>query len=80
MLEYRNTKLGVVEAKAWDLPLTEGVGQAKDYADKLKIRFTYATNGQGVYGIDMQDGTEGELPTFPTPEELWNRTFAEQNA
>ena len=80
VLEYRNTKLGVVEAKAWDLSLTEGVGQAKDYADKLKIRFTYATNGHGVYGIDMQDGTEGELPGFPTPEELWNRTFAEQNA
>ncbi len=80
VLEYRNTKLAVVEAKAWDKLLTEGVGQAKDYADKLKIRFTYATNGQGIYGIDMQDGTEGELPTFPTPEELWNRTFAEQNA
>ncbi len=80
VLEYRNTKLGVVEAKAWDLSLTEGVGQAKDYADKLKIRFTYATNGQGIYGIDMQDGTEGVLPIFPTPEELWNRTFAEQNA
>ncbi len=80
VLQYRNTKLGFVEAKAWDLPLTEGVGQAKDYADKLKIRFTYATNGHGVYGIDMQDGTEGELPTFPTPEELWNRTFAEKNA
>ena len=79
VLEYRNTKLGV-EAKAWDMPLTEGVGQAKDYADKLKIRFTYSTNGQGIYGIDMQDGTEGELPTFPTPEELWNRTFAEKNA
>lgn len=45
VLEYRNTKLGVVEAKAWDMPLTEGVGQAKDYADKLKIRFTYSTNG-----------------------------------
>jgi type I restriction enzyme R subunit len=45
----------VVEAKAWDKPLTEGVGQAKDYAGKLAVRFTYATNGQGVYGIDMQD-------------------------
>ena len=26
VLEYRNTKLAVVEAKAWDKPLTEGVG------------------------------------------------------
>jgi len=31
VLEYRNIKLAVVEAKAWDKPLTEGVGQAKDY-------------------------------------------------
>ncbi len=54
VLEYRNTKLAVVEAKAWDKPLTEGVAQAKDYAGKLAVRFTYASNGQGIYGIDMQ--------------------------
>jgi len=35
VLEYRNTKLAVVEAKAWDEELTEGVGQAKNYAAKL---------------------------------------------
>jgi type I restriction enzyme R subunit len=80
VLEYRNTKLAVVEAKAWDKPLTEGVGQAKNYAAKLAIRFTYASNGQGVYGIDMHTGIEGELAAFPTPEELWQRTFAVENA
>ena len=80
ILEYRNTKLAVVEAKAWDKPLTEGVGQAKDYAGKLAIRFTYATNGQGIYGIDMETGIEGELPQYPTPDELWNLTFATRNA
>ena len=62
VLVYRNRKLAVIEAKAWDEQLTEGVGQAKNYADKLAIRFTYATNGQGVYGIDMETGTEGEVP------------------
>ena len=80
VLIYRNTKLAVVEAKAWDEELTEGVAQAKNYADKLAIRFTYATNGQGIYGIDMRDGTEGELPGYSTPDELWSLTFAEQNA
>ncbi len=79
VLVYRNTKLGVVEAKAWDEELTEGVAQAKDYAGKLAIRFAYSTNGQGIYGIDMQTGHEGELPRFPTPDELWNATFAQQN-
>jgi type I restriction enzyme R subunit len=80
VLIYRNTKLAVVEAKAWDEPLTLGVAQAKNYADKLSVRFTYATNGQGIYGIDMEEGTEGELPKFPSPDELWSRTFVQQNA
>ena len=80
VLEYRNTKLAVVEAKAWDDALTEGVAQAKNYAGKLAIRFTYSTNGQGLYGIDMDEGTEGDVPRYPTPDELWNLTFAEQNA
>ena len=80
VLEYRNTKLAVVEAKAWNEALTEGVAQAKNYADKLAIRFTYATNGQGIYGIDMDTGIEGEITQYPTPDELWNRTFATRNA
>jgi type I restriction enzyme R subunit len=80
VLEYRNTKLAIVEAKAWDKELTEGVGQAKDYAGKLAVRFAYATNGQGIYGIDMHTGTEAELSQYPAPEELWNRTFATKNA
>ena len=80
ILEYRNTKLAVVEAKAWDKPLTEGVAQAKDYAGKLAIRFTYSTNGQGIYGIDMETAVEGEQSQFPTPDELWNLTFATRNA
>src|SRR5271168_4514384 len=69
VLEFRNTKLAVVEAKAWNEALTEGVAQAKNYAGKLAVRFTYATNGQGIYGIDMKEGTEGELPRYPTPDE-----------
>ncbi len=80
MLEFRNTKLATVEAKAWHEELTEGVGQAKNYAGLLAVRFAYASNGQGIYGIDMHTGVEGELPKYPTPLELWNRTFAKQNA
>jgi type I restriction enzyme R subunit len=69
-----------VEAKAWDKPLTEGVGQAKGYAAKMEVRFAYATNGQGLYGIDTQTGKEGALTRYPTPDELWAMTFAEANA
>ena len=80
ILEYRNTKLAVVEAKAWDEELTEGVGQAKNYAGKLAIRYTYSTNGRGIYGIDMQTGKEGDVPGYPTPDELWAMTFAKADA
>ncbi|MBN2512722.1 MAG: DEAD/DEAH box helicase family protein [Sedimentisphaerales bacterium] len=80
VLEYRNTKLAVVEAKAWDEALTEGVAQAKNYAGKMQVRFAYSTNGQGIYGIDMQTGKEGERAAFPGPQELWNIVFATENA
>src|SRR5204863_6644858 len=60
ILEYRNTKLAVIEAKAWDQELTEGVAQAKNYAGKLQVRYTFSTNGRGIYGIDMKTGAEGE--------------------
>lgn len=79
VLEFRNTKLAVVEAKAWDEELSQGVGQAKDYAGKLAIRYTYSTNGQGIYAIDMETGKEGKIATYPTPDELWTMTFAEAN-
>jgi type I restriction enzyme R subunit len=79
VLIYRNTKLAVVEAKRKDAPVTEGVGQAKSYAKKLAVRFTYSTNGVGIYGIDMATGHEADVAKYPTPEELWSRTFKERN-
>lgn len=80
VLEYRTHKLAVVEAKRLDLPHTEGVAQAKRYAQKLTIRFTFSTNGQAIYAIDMDTWAEGDVPAFPGPGELWNKTFAKQNA
>jgi type I restriction enzyme, R subunit len=86
VLVYRNRKLAVVEAKALHQEVTEGVGQAKNYAGKLAVRYAYATNGQGIYQVDMSPEShsshppEGEVAVFPTPDELWNQTFAEANA
>ncbi|AEV34222.1 helicase, type I site-specific restriction-modification system restriction subunit [Owenweeksia hongkongensis DSM 17368] len=75
VLEYKNRRIGIVEAKARDIYYTDGVGQAKDYAERLKIRYTYATNGLKIYGVDMEQGSEGDVSTFPTPDELWEMTF-----
>ncbi len=80
VLVYRNTKLAVIEAKASTLGVGEGVAQAKLYAEKLQLRFAYATNGTSIYRIDMATGDEGEVDAYPTPEELWNLTFAKENA
>ena len=55
------------------------MGQAKNYAGKLAIRFTYATNGRGIYGVDMETGEEGEVAAYPTPEALWELAFPQEN-
>jgi len=75
VLQYKNRNIAVIEAKKRDLHYTEGVAQAKDYAGRLQIRFTYSTNGLQIYGMDMQAGTEGDLNAYPTPDELWNMVF-----
>jgi type I restriction enzyme R subunit len=75
VLEYKNRRIGVVEAKARDKYYTDGVGQAKDYAERLNIRYTYCTNGLQIYGIDMDEATEGDVSKYPTPDELWEMTY-----
>ena len=75
VLQYKNRRLAVIEAKGSNEYYTQGVGQAKDYADRLNIRYTYATNGLQIYAIDMQEGKEGDVDRFPTPDELWEMTF-----
>lgn len=77
VLEYKNRRIGIVEAKKRDDYYTQGLGQAKDYAERLNIRFTYCTNGMQIYGVDMQEGTEGDVSKYPTPDELWEMCYPE---
>lgn len=79
VLVYKGIKLAVVEAKSNDLVVGEGVAQAKQYAEKLTLETTYATNGKEIYSICMKTGAEGLVDNYLTPEELWNKTFAVQN-
>jgi type I restriction enzyme, R subunit len=81
VLIHKGHKLAVLEAKKAGVSHRNGVGQAKDYAQRLKARFAYASNGLNWYGIDMATGKEADLALpFPTPDELWERTFADHNA
>lgn len=79
ILVYKNRKIGVIEAKALDAEATEGAAQAKAYAQKMQIDYTYTTNGKEIYEISMKSGKEGIITDFPTPDELWNKTFSDQN-
>ncbi|MCC5662505.1 DEAD/DEAH box helicase family protein [Nostoc sp. CHAB 5784] len=79
VLVYRGEKLAVIEAKKRGLPDTEGLGQAKKYAEKLQTRFAYSTNGIGLYQVDMYTGAEGYVNQYPTPDELWDVIFSEAN-
>lgn len=79
VLVYKNRKLAIVESKKESLAPTEGVAQAKTYAGKLQTAYTYSTNGHEIYEIGMATGTEGVVAKFPTPDELWNKTYSDQN-
>ena len=80
VLVYKNRKIGVIEAKAENLEATEGATQAKAYAEKLQINYTYTTNGKEIYEISMKTGREKNVSAFPTPDELWNKTFSDPPA
>ena len=78
VLSFRNRKLAVVEAKSDELEVGEGVAQAKIYAQKLNLKFAYSANGREIYQIDM-NVSEGDVQSFPSPEELWKKTFGDSN-
>ncbi len=75
VLQYKNRNLAVIEAKAADKYYTEGLPQAKDYAERLQLRFTYATNGLKIYQVDLKKGKEADVTKFPSPEQLWKMLF-----
>jgi type I restriction enzyme R subunit len=80
VLVYKNRYLAVIEAKKRDLHYSDGVTQAKDYAQRLNIRFTYSTNGEQIYSIDMEESLESDCTKFPSPDELWNMTFPKEQS
>jgi type I restriction enzyme R subunit len=74
LLRYtRDFMIAVVEAKAaYKLP-GDGIGQAKEYAEILGLKFAYSTNGHGIIEFDYLTGRESEIESFPSPKDLWAR-------
>ena len=79
VLVYKGVKLAVVEAKSDELEVGEGVMQAKQYADKLRLETTYSTNGKDIYQICMKSGEEGLVNDYLTPDELWKKSYESSN-
>ncbi len=77
LLRYtRDFTIAVVEAKADDKSPSDGLQQAKEYAEILGLKFAYSTNGKGIIEFDYITGMEKELDAFPSPRELWSRLCA----
>ncbi len=83
LLVYKGVKLAVVEAKSDEKDVSEGVEQAKRYASAMNIRWAYSTNGDSIWAINMQPVkggfTEDFVTSFPSPDELWQQTFPDEN-
>jgi type I restriction enzyme R subunit len=79
VLQYRNRKIGTIEAKSVDFSVTEGKEQAVSAAKKLQIDYAFSSNGKEIYQVEMKTGAEAPIEKFPTPDELWDRTFSDWN-
>jgi len=79
LLRYtRDFTLAVVEAKADYNSASDGLQQAKQYAEILGLNFAYSTNGAEIVEFDYLTAKETHLTGFPTPAQLWSRLRASQ--
>src|SRR5688500_13924030 len=77
LLRYtRDFALAVVEAKQEFKHSSDGLQQAKEYAQDLGLKFAYSTNGHAIVEFDFLTGVETELNGFPSPIDLWSRLRA----
>ena len=65
--------LAVVEAKEEGKSAISGMQQAKEYAERLDVLFTYTTNGHEIEEFDFSSNTQKTLHSFPSREELYKR-------
>jgi len=75
LLVYQNTNLAIIEAKAENRDLLDGLQQSINYAQKLQIDFVYATNGHKIYEHNLSTGKGKWVEDFPSPQELFQRKF-----
>jgi len=79
--QFPEIPVAVVEAKDNKHTISDGMGQAKEYAQMLGVKFAYSSNGDGFQEFDFCTGVERTLTLdeFPRPEELFARHKAAAN-
>lgn len=73
LLQKDGRKLALIEAKKLDAHPTEGLHQVISYAQKLKVRFVYSTNGKEIYEYDLETDQGDYIDSYPSPELLSKR-------
>ncbi len=77
LLRYtRDFPLAVIEAKPSYKAASDGLQQAKQYAEMLGLKFAYATNGPEIIEFDYFTGLEKNCAEYPSPAHLWQRFLA----
>lgn len=80
LLRFKPSKaIAIVEAKKESLSHLEGSEQAKEYARKLGLWFSYSTNGHEIEFFDLKAGTQKTVKRFHTPNELWQLYLSHAN-
>lgn len=62
-----------------DGPRNPATRPTKTAREVLSVRFTFATSGHQIRSVDMAAGVESDVAGIPTPDELWEATFAQAN-
>ena len=76
-----NVPLGIIEAKDNRHSVGDGMQQALEYADILRLPFVFSSNGDGFVfhdrtGASAEKETNLGLDAFPSPDDLWRRYSA----
>ena len=75
VLSHKGKKVAVIEAKKVGCHPTEGLRQAKKYAEMMNLRFAYCTNGERIYLFDMQAGKGEYVDSYMSPDELYDENY-----
>lgn len=73
LLHQKNHHLALIEAKKRDPHPTDGLQQVIDYAQKLRIRFIYSSNGEEIFEMDLETGKGDYIDCYPSPSDLLAR-------